>query len=54
MLPSGEKRAYGSNLVIIDVSRHHSGLYICTAVNGVGQPSKAEIDLQVLCKYIDL
>ena len=29
-----------------------SGMYICTADNGVGQPSSAEIDLQVLCKLL--
>lgn len=48
MLPSGEKSLTGVSIVIQEVSRHHTGLYICTADNGVGQPSSAEIDLQVL------
>ena len=52
MLPSGEKSMAGVSINIPDVSRHHTGLYICTAENGVGHPSAAEIDLQVLCKYI--
>ncbi|XP_023342737.1 limbic system-associated membrane protein [Eurytemora carolleeae] len=48
MLPSGEKSMAGVSINIPDVSRHHTGLYICTAENGVGHPSAAEIDLQVL------
>jgi len=48
MLPSGEVNRMGESLVISVVSRHHTGLYICTADNGVGHPSHANIDLQVL------
>ena len=50
MLPSGEVNRMGESLVISVVSRHHTGLYICTADNGVGHPSHANIDLQVLCE----
>ena len=38
-------------MIIQDVSRHHSGIYICTADNEVGSPARAEIDLKVLCKF---
>jgi len=48
LLPSGETTANGNSVVIQDVSRHHSGIYICTADNQVGSPAKAEIDLKVL------
>ena len=33
------------------MSRHHSGIYICSADNEVGNPARAEIDLKVLCKF---
>ena len=51
MLPSGEKSVLGRSMVIQDVSRHHTGVYTCTADNGVGQPASADIDLKVLCEY---
>ena len=41
----------GPSIVIQDVNRHHSGFYMCTADNNVGQPATAEIDLKVLCKF---
>ena len=50
VLPSGEKSLEGLSIVIQDVTRHHSGIYTCTANNNVGQPDTAEIDLKVLCK----
>ena len=51
LLPSGETTANGRSVVIQDVSRHHSGIYVCTADNQVGSPARAEIDLKVLCKF---
>ena len=39
-------------MVIQDVSRHNTGVYTCTADNGVGQPASADIDLKVLCESI--
>jgi len=48
LLPSGETTANGKSVVIQDVSRHHSGIYVCTADNQVGSPASAEIDLKVL------
>ena len=51
LLPSGETTANGKSVVIQDVSRHHSGIYVCTADNQVGSPASAEIDLKVLCKF---
>ena len=50
VLPSGEKSVLGRSMVIQDVSRHHTGVYTCTADNGVGQPASADIDLKVLCE----
>ena len=51
LLPSGEKFEEGNSVIIQDVSRHHSGIYVCTADNDVGSPARAEIDLKVLCKF---
>eukprot|EP00093_Oithona_nana_P010757 10757.XXX_265016_286838_1 [CDS] Oithona nana genome sequencing. len=48
LLPSGEKFEEGNSVIIQDVSRHHSGIYVCTADNDVGTPARAEIDLKVL------
>lgn len=30
--------------------RHLSGVYECRAANGVGEPAKAEIELNIICK----
>ena len=51
LLPSGDKFVEGNSVIIQDVSRHHSGIYVCTADNDVGSPARAEIDLKVLCKF---
>jgi len=48
VLPSGEKVLEGSQLVIQDVTRHHSGIYLCSGDNKVGKPDTAQIDLKVL------
>lgn len=48
VLPSGDKFVDGNSVVIQEVSRHHSGIYICSADNEVGNPARAEIDLKVL------
>ena len=45
VLPSGDKFVDGNSVVIQEVSRHHSGIYICSADNEVGNPARAEIDL---------
>ena len=38
----------GSVLTLHSVSRAASGLYLCTASNGVGQPAQDQINLHVL------
>jgi len=48
VLPSGEKFVEGNSVIIQEVSRHHSGIYVCSADNEVGNPARAEIDLKVL------
>jgi hypothetical protein len=50
VLPSGEKSVDMQSIIIQDLSRHHSGAYICSASNGVGQTASAEINLKVLCE----
>ncbi|CAB4060760.1 unnamed protein product [Lepeophtheirus salmonis] len=48
MLPSGEKEIQGSELLLANVSRKDSGIYICTASNGVERPVHAKIKLKVI------
>ncbi len=51
-LPAGaETRDQDQTLTMTSVGRHHSGVYECTAANGVGEPAKAAVTLKVLCKY---
>lgn len=33
-------------------NRHLAGTYECTAANGVGEPARAEIELNIICKYL--
>ena len=38
--------------MIGQVTRHHEGVYQCSASNGVGDRAEAQIHLKVLCKWI--
>ena len=42
-----------SCLTLTSVTRHDSGVYTCSANNGVGHPDSAEISLTVQCQYQD-
>lgn len=46
-MPSGEQSIRGLSLTYTAVTRHHSGIYICSADNGFGQPSVANLKLDV-------
>eukprot|EP00096_Caligus_rogercresseyi_P000157 TRINITY_DN1043_c0_g1_i4.p1 TRINITY_DN1043_c0_g1~~TRINITY_DN1043_c0_g1_i4.p1 ORF type:complete len:469 (-),score=111.82 TRINITY_DN1043_c0_g1_i4:484-1890(-) len=46
-LPSGEEEINGLSLTFKEATRHHSGVYICSADNGFGEPTKAQITLNV-------
>ncbi|KAK4878168.1 hypothetical protein RN001_010674 [Aquatica leii] len=48
ILPSGLQVESGSTLTLNDLQKHYSGIYQCTASNGIGQPATAEIKLIVL------
>ena len=41
----------GRKLVFLNVTISHSGLYTCSAQNGVGRPVSKHISLQVLCMF---
>ncbi len=46
-MPTGEDNLHGLSMTYTAVTRHHSGIYICSADNGFGEPSTANIKLDV-------
>ncbi|KAL7630466.1 UNVERIFIED_CONTAM: hypothetical protein RMT77_019367 [Armadillidium vulgare] len=46
-LPSGAKSEEGFSITFQGVDRHVEGTYICTAANGIGEPSSTYIKVQV-------
>ncbi|XP_050726810.1 protein amalgam-like, partial [Eriocheir sinensis] len=47
-LPSGARAVEGVSLTLEDVDRHVEGIYLCTASNGIGQPSTTSMAVEVL------
>ena len=50
-MPTGEDNIRGLSLTYTAVTRHHSGIYICSADNGFGQPTVANLKLDVQRKF---
>jgi len=46
-MPTGEDSMRGLSLTYKAVTRHHSGIYICSADNGFGEPTETELKLDV-------
>jgi hypothetical protein len=47
-MPSGEESILGLSITFTSVSRHHSGIYICSADNGFDkEPVETQIKLDV-------
>ncbi|XP_066943985.1 lachesin-like [Macrobrachium rosenbergii] len=46
-LPSGEQAEEGSSLTFENIDRHVEGVYICTAANGIGNPSSTTMTVEV-------
>ncbi|XP_064094280.1 neural cell adhesion molecule 2-like isoform X2 [Macrobrachium nipponense] len=46
-LPSGAQSEKGLSIIINDVDRHVEGDYVCTASNGIGEPSSAAMTIEV-------
>ena len=46
-MPSGEDSIRGLSITYTSVTRHHSGVYVCQADNGFGDPSTAVLKLDV-------
>ena len=42
-LPGGEESLSGSSITFPRASRHHTGLYTCSADNGWGEPATAQV-----------
>ena len=60
-MPSGEEEVRGLSITFTSTSRHHTGIYTCSADNGFGRAINATITLdvqrkavflQILLKYI--
>ena len=39
-------------LMLLSVIRHESGIYTCTASNGVGEPAVQSFNVSVQCKLV--
>ena len=50
-MPSGEEEVRGLSITFTSTSRHHSGIYTCSADNGFGRPTNATITLDVQRKF---
>ena len=50
MLPNGESYLIGDTLELRDLGENDSGVYQCSADNGVSQPATATVEVQVLCE----
>jgi len=46
-LPSGEMSLKGNSISFPKTNRHHSGIYICSADNGWGEPTTSKLKLNV-------
>lgn len=42
----------GFSITLEMIDRHQSGVYQCTASNGVGDPVTVDMQLDVLCKHL--
>lgn len=51
-MPDGAESTKGMSLTFTKVTRHNSGIYVCAADNGFGEPSTAEIKLDVEREYL--
>lgn len=54
LYPQGEEMQLLDNRPILRFqarTRHLAGLYQCIAINGVGSPATATIQLRILCEY---
>ena len=46
-MPSGRKEVHANSMTFPSATRHDSGIYICSADNGFGDPATAEVILDV-------
>ena len=46
-MPGGSESMVGKSLTFTKVTRHHSGIYLCSADNGFGEPGTAQVILDV-------
>ena len=51
-MPDGAATKKGLSMTFGKVTRHNSGIYLCEANNGFGEPSVAEIKLDVQRKLV--
>ena len=51
-MPSGEEEIRGLSITFSQTTRHHSGIYTCSADNGFGFSANATIVLDVQRKFL--
>jgi hypothetical protein len=53
-MPSGEEEARGLSMTFTSATRHHSGIYTCSADNGFGRATNKTItlDVQRKCQFL--
>jgi len=51
-MPDGRSSVKGREIIYKNVTRKHSGHYLCTGSNGPGQNDEDSVKVNVLRKYI--
>ena len=53
-MPDGHNKIYGAQVIYSNVTRKHSGTYVCEGSNGSGFIAKDTIKIDVIRKYFNL
>ena len=51
-MPDGHEKIYGAQVIYSNVTRKHSGTYVCEGSNGSGYIATDTIKIDVIRKYI--
>ena len=53
-MPDGHEKIYGAQVIYSNVTRKHSGTYVCEGSNGSGYIATDTIKIDVIRKYSQL